>query len=129
MNTLYSKSFQFTFFQFLDEDSVCQTVSFKQTTRCNLDFCYNVGEDGDIHLTTSKVCTMTQEAKLISTAIAIFLAIVLGGLILICISKIRLYRLERAEFKRFENEEKFATEMNPLYKAANIEYKNPLHSE
>lgn len=64
-----------------------------------------------------------------STAVAVFVAIVLGGLIAICISKMRLYRLEKAEFRRFENEQKFTTETNPIYKPAVVIYKNPNHSD
>lgn len=93
-----------------------------------IDFCYNAGEDGEIHLTASKNCILTAEMKIISTALAAFFAILVAGGIAICISKIRIYRLERAEFKRFENETKIATEINPLYRAAEIEYKNPMHS-
>lgn len=111
---------------FLDEN-ICQLVSFVGPNRCIIDFCY-VKEDGDIHLPTSQNCIMTANVKLLSSGLAVVFAFIVAGLIAICLSKIRLYRLERAEFKRFVNEKKVATEMNPLYKAAKIEYKNPMCS-
>lgn len=70
---------------------------------------------------------MTAEVKIISSAVGVFLAIFLGGLVAILMSKFRIYRLERAEYKKFKNEQKMLSGMNPLYKSPTTEYRNPLH--
>lgn len=110
-------------------DSICQDVTFGTTTRCNIAFCYDGFEDGEVRLTASTECITMAGVKIISAAVLVFLATILLGAIIIIISKIRLHRLEKAEYKRFIDEQRLNSEMNPLYKSPYVEYKNPLHSE
>lgn len=110
-------------------DSICQDVIFGTTTRCNIAFCYDGFEDGEVRLTASNQCITMAEVKIISAAVLVFLTTILVGALIIIISKIRLHRLEKAEYKRFMDEQRLNSEMNPLYKSPYVEYKNPLHSE
>lgn len=107
---------------------MCQVLVFEGSNRCTVDFCYDVRDDGEIHLLASKSCILRAEFKILSTALAVFFAVLIGGIIAILISKCRIYRLEQAEYRKFANEQKYFNEMNPLYKNPHVEYRNPLHT-
>lgn len=64
-----------------------------------------------------------------SSALAAFLAVLLGGIIFLFAYKFRIYRLNKIEWQKFENDQRNMSEMNPLYKEPKIQYRNPLHSE
>ncbi|KAJ8979397.1 hypothetical protein NQ317_015826 [Molorchus minor] len=107
-------------------NTTCETFTYVGNSLCTINFCYNSGQHGAIHLLMTKNCYMTAGFKAMTMGIAVFVAILLGGLIVIACTKYRMYRLEQAEYRQFENERKMFNELNPIYKDPVTSYENPM---
>lgn len=72
---------------------------------------------------------MTAGIKTMFLGGAILAAILIGGVIGIICWKIKNYKQERDEYRRFMAETKNAAEMNPIYRSPVSEYRNPLRTK
>ncbi|KAJ8929815.1 hypothetical protein NQ314_017412 [Rhamnusium bicolor] len=106
--------------------TTCKTVTYVGNSLCTIDFCYISGQDGTIHLLSTPICYMTAGFRALTTGLIVFGAILLAGLLLILGTKYRIYRLEQAEYRQFENERKNLNELNPIYKDPVTTYRNPM---
>ncbi|KAJ8946346.1 hypothetical protein NQ318_004236 [Aromia moschata] len=94
-------------------NTTCETMTYVGNTLCSIYFCYNPGQDDAIHLIMTTTCYMTAGFRALTMGAAIFAAIVIGGLLAIICMKYRIFRLEQAEYKKFEDERKNLNELNP----------------
>ncbi|CAG9773873.1 unnamed protein product [Ceutorhynchus assimilis] len=111
-----------------DASDTCSIVYFpSQVQRCQIDYCYHRGENNTVHLgITNKICFFTNEAYGMTMFLGVFVAVLLGGIIIILFRKFQIYRQDKAEYKRFVNASKNITEMNPLYVSPVSTYNNPM---
>ncbi|XP_057655947.1 integrin beta-3-like isoform X3 [Diorhabda carinulata] len=111
--------------------SMCQTSLYEGNSLCILEYCYYKSEQNQntMIIAARKICTMTAGLKVIFSGALVVAAILILGVLLILAYKLRMYREERAEYKKFINANKNAVEMNPIYRSPLVEYTNPLRTK
>ncbi|XP_066140653.1 integrin beta-nu-like [Euwallacea fornicatus] len=115
-------------------DNPCLVVIFEsESSRCIIQYCYYKDTNDIIHVPIRKNCDFTLKAIGYGFGIGIFVSIILAGLVIILFKKFQLWREEKIEFAKFNEQiENYKTqkahEMNPIYVSPVVNYENPLHS-
>uniref|UniRef100_A0AAR5QAY3 Integrin beta n=1 Tax=Dendroctonus ponderosae TaxID=77166 RepID=A0AAR5QAY3_DENPD len=111
----------------------CSNVYYpNKTHRCTVKYCYHTGSNNVVHLMTyENRCDfmITTQAMGIGLAVGIFVAVVVGGLILIMVKKWDIHKKEKAEYKKFAAASAQFNVSNPLYVSPVSTYENPMRGK